>query len=182
MWPWAHVAAAYLLLSGLIWVRSRRHPTGAAAIAVGLGALLPDLIDKPLAWRLAVLPYGRTLAHSLLIAGAALVVAWVVARRYDRRRVYAAFALGYLVHLAGDGYQAVLNGNWADLFFLVWPLAAAPESGEIVGVVPQLLAIEPTPFFLIEVAITTGGVVLWWYQGRPGVSTMRRWVARTVRR
>ena len=176
MWPWAHVAAAYLLLSGVLWLRSRRQPTGVEALAVGFGALLPDLIDKPLAWRLDVLPYGRTLAHSLLLAGAALVVVGLVARRYGHLTAYSAFAIGYLAHLAGDGYQPFLLGEWGDLFFLAWPLAAVPETNEVTSVLAQLQRLEPEPFFLFGVAVTVAGMALWWSHGRPGISTVRAWL------
>lgn len=182
MWPWAHVAAGYLLLSGALWLRSRRRPSGVEALAAGAGAVLPDLIDKPLAWRFEVLPYGRTLAHSLLVAGAALLLVGVIARRYDHWTVYAAFAVGYLAHLAGDAYQPVLLGNWEEMFFLAWPLAAAPESSDTASVLAYLQDIEPTPFFLLGLGVTLFGVAVWWRQGRPGVSTALGWLARPVSR
>lgn len=140
---------------------------------MSVGALLPDLIDKPLAWRFTVLPHGRTFAHSLVIGGVVLVVVGYVARRYGQQGAFRAFAIGYLAHLAGDAYQPFLAGNLADLFFLAWPLMAAPTTGETVGVVAQLRQVEPTPFFLFGVAVTLLGGVAWWFHGRPGIGTVR---------
>lgn len=169
MWPWAHAAVAYLVLAGVRRYRERGPPTPIGAIAVGLGALVPDLIDKPLAWRLDVLPYGRTLAHSLLLAGAALFVVGLLARRYGHWTAFAPFALGYLVHLATDAYQPVLVGDWESLFFLAWPLSAPPETTETTSVIAHLVQLEPTPFFLFEVLITVLAIALWWSHDRPGL-------------
>lgn len=180
MWPWAHVAFAYLLLAGVCRFRWNHRPASTEALAVGFGAMIPDLIDKPLAWRLDVLPYGRTLAHSLLIGGGTLVVVGIVARRYGHERGFDAFAIGFLSHLVGDAYQPALVGNWSDLFFLTWPLTAAPDSGETVGIVAQFQQLEFTPLFLLGVAITAGGIAVWSAQGRPGVDTVKGWLQAPV--
>ena len=88
MLPPGHIATA-LVLGRL----ARADATPAVA-----GALAPDLIDKPLAWLLHVIPGGRYLAHSLT---AALLLSLAVGRLFGRRAV-AGFAVGYLGHLAGD--------------------------------------------------------------------------------
>jgi len=101
MWPWEHLAVAYLLYSA----RSRwlwgRPPTTRGTLVVAFASQLPDLVDKPLAWLLFVLPGGRTLGHSLFVGlplvGVAFVVGWVL----DSYRGSIAFAVGLLSHLAG---------------------------------------------------------------------------------
>lgn len=169
MWPWAHAATAYLVLSTVRRYRDQGPPTSVGAIAVGLGALAPDLIDKPLAWRLDVLPYGRTLAHSLLLAGVALLVVGVLARQCGHWTAFVPFAMGYLVHLGTDALHPVLVGDWEYLFFLAWPLTTAPETAETKSVIAHLLQLEPTPFFLFETLLTVVAVGLWWSHGRPGL-------------
>ena len=72
MWPWGHVALGYLFYSLYVHWRHDRPPSAPAAIAVGVGTLLPDVIDKPLAWWAAVLPNGRSLAHSAVVMGLVL--------------------------------------------------------------------------------------------------------------
>jgi len=56
MWPWEHLAFAYVLVSGYYRLAWRSRPTDAAAIVIAVGAVLPDLIDKPLAWGSACFP------------------------------------------------------------------------------------------------------------------------------
>jgi hypothetical protein len=77
MWPWGHLALGYLLYSPFARARFGRPPTDRATLLLAFGTQLPDLVDKPLAWRLDVLPAGRTLGHSLLsvVAVSALVYA-----------------------------------------------------------------------------------------------------------
>lgn len=88
MLPPGHIATA-LVLGRL--ARTKEPP------AV-VGSLAPDLIDKPLAWVLHVIPGSRYLAHTL---AAALLLSALVGVLLGRRTA-AGFAVGYLGHLAGD--------------------------------------------------------------------------------
>ncbi|MFC6964015.1 hypothetical protein ACFQL7_23110 [Halocatena marina] len=49
MWPWSHAAVGYLCYSIGTRLVGRRPTTG-PTVAVLFGALLPDLVDKPLSW------------------------------------------------------------------------------------------------------------------------------------
>ena len=60
MWPWGHLALGYLLHSPLARARFGRPPTDRATLLLVIGTQLPDLVDKPLAWWLGVLPAGRS--------------------------------------------------------------------------------------------------------------------------
>ena len=90
MLPTAHVASA-LLAQRVLPVEPDRE----AAIA---GALLPDVIDKTLAWVLKVAPSGRHIGHTPI---AALLISAGASAVFGRKR---GVALGsaYAVHLVGD--------------------------------------------------------------------------------
>ena len=177
MWPWAHAALGYLLYTLYLRVHRRTRPSGWPVVALGVGTQLPDLVDKPLAWYLSVLPYGRTLAHSLFVAVPVVLLVWWVAARRDEEPVGLAFAVGYLSHLLGDSLYGILTQQWSDLFFLVWPLAAPPET-ETVGLIAHLCDIDGEPFFLFGLSLTVAVLALWNYHGRPGLGELWAVVAR----
>ena len=90
MLPTAHIASA-LLFNRVTGLDRGMSP------AV-LGALVPDAIDKTLAWVIQAVPAARHIAHTplaavLLSAGASAVLG---------RRWATAFGAAYLVHLVGD--------------------------------------------------------------------------------
>lgn len=110
MWPWGHAAVAYLFVT--VFARfDRRRPTEREVLAVFLASQLPDVVDKPLAWTLGVLPNGRSLAHSLVIASLVILVVVAVARTRDRPAIGAAVGIGYLSHLVADAFYPVVTGN-----------------------------------------------------------------------
>lgn len=86
MYPAGHMGSAYLAA----------RAAGGDPRAALLAALVPDLIDKSLAWVLGLVPYGRNIGHSLV--GAALLTLAVDGDGRRRR----GFLAGYLVHLLGD--------------------------------------------------------------------------------
>ncbi|MFW5939462.1 MAG: metal-dependent hydrolase [Halolamina sp.] len=171
MWPWDHAAVAYLLLSAYSRSAWGRPPTrGLAAVGV-FAALLPDLIDKPLSWWLAVLPSGRSLGHSVLVAVPLAMVVLALGATAGRRHVAAAFVLGHLSHLAGDvAYPLFVDGELR-LGFLFWPVVTAdsegaggglPYLGELIG---EFLAVLATPggvLYLVVDAVLLGGAVAVW--------------------
>jgi hypothetical protein len=139
-------------------------------VALGFGTQLPDLIDKPLAWYVHVLPYGRSFAHSVLTGGVVLLVVAVLLDRRAGRATAAAFAVGYLSHLVGDAYASVVTANWADLAFLVWPVLPIPNvESELEGVIAHLRNIEGSPFFLFGLLLTALALGLWYRHGLPGL-------------
>ncbi len=88
MYPPAHLAAALLVNEAC---RGDR-PSAMAA------SLVPDLVDKTLAWLLGVTPSGRYIAHSL--SAVALSTALFAALGGRRRGL--SFGAGYLSHLVCD--------------------------------------------------------------------------------
>jgi hypothetical protein len=125
MWPWGHAAVAYLAYRVGRDVDDG-HAHGVPTIAAVVGSQVPDLVDKPLAWWVDVLPTGRTLAHSgiawLLVTGVLLAI---VARRW--RSAAFAFSLGYGTHLLTDALYPILNAEWGELAYLLWPILPSPE-------------------------------------------------------
>lgn len=177
MWPWDHAAAAYLLLSAATRLGLRRPPTRKVGVVAVFAALLPDLIDKPLSWGLALLPAGRSLGHSLLFALPLVVLVGAVAVTTKRHTVGLAFALGYLSHLAGDvAYPLVVKGELR-LGFLLWPLVAVDQSGSggglpyLTELVAAFLGFLLSPAGLLyaaaDLALLGSAVAVWLLDRRP---------------
>lgn len=126
MWPWGHLALGYACYSGYTRIRHGRPPSTPAVWTLALATQLPDLVDKPLAWGLGVLPSGLSLGHSLLFAIPLSLAALALARRRSGEHG-AAVVVGYLSHLAGDvAYQSLGEGELV-AGFLLWPLISRPE-------------------------------------------------------
>ena len=174
MWPWGHAAVGYLLYSLYSRRRYRRGPSNVAAILLGFGTQFPDLVDKPLAWTLAVLPTGRSLGHSLLTALLVVGVARVVARRYGRSEYAVAFGIGYLSHLAADALYPLLNGEFVNLSYLVWPLLPLPVYDTDRSILGHFLSLELEPFVLFEFGLVALALFVWWYDDTPGIRTLLR--------
>jgi inner membrane protein len=82
---------------------------------LALGAVLPNLIDKPLTLLFPeTFPAGRTVAHTLVVSAAVMTVVLLVTRRGRRRRAFMAVAIGMLLHLA-------LDAIWNEPEVLFWP-------------------------------------------------------------
>jgi inner membrane protein len=84
-----------------------------------LGALLPDIIDKPLGLILFpdVLANGRTFLHSLLFLLLTLMAAAIIYRK--QRQLWGFYiAFGVLIHLTMDAM-------WTDPVTLYWPFLGA---------------------------------------------------------
>lgn len=132
MYPVAHITAAV----GGVWLGERllkRFGGAAPAVAsrvdfrwVAAGALLPDLIDKPLARAgIEALSYdqtaGHNISHTLILGLGVIAVGSVVERRGDGRLLW--MGLGSVTHLVVDPVIAYPG-------VLLWPLFGLdfPES------------------------------------------------------
>ena len=116
----AHIFAGALL--GLVFW----HLAGdrRAVLLCMAGAVLPDLIDKPLGLVLpSVIPGGRTLFHALIIAGIILVCTFLLVRSRSRW-LGAGVACAVLVHQVLDEMWT-LPVNW------FWPLLG-PFQGHMI--------------------------------------------------
>ena len=171
MYPPVHPAVAYLLYSGLTRTTRGEAPGGLPTLALVVGAILPDLIDQPLAL-IFDLPTTRTLAHSLLVAvpvSAAVILA--VRRSSVQDAVGSAFAVGYLSHQPADAIWPIVVGDYHELGFLLWPITHSPpytgrKSLATVGDVTVTT-------LWIELVLFVAALALWWSDGRPGVGVVR---------
>lgn len=172
MWPLGHVAIAYLCYSLVARTRYERPPDHVPAVVVVFASLFPDLVDKPLAWYLGVLPTGRTLAHSLLVLVPLVLVVGLVADRAGYAAVGVAFAIGALSHALVDALPALWGGT--DPSFLLWPALPVEsyESGS-----PSVLALLADslddPYFLSEFVFAAIALVVWRRDGYPGLAPIR---------
>jgi len=185
MWPWEHLALGYLAVS-LIWRLGGRRVNDTVAVSVALGTQFPDLVDKPLAWYLGILPAARSLTHTALVAGPLSVMVFAIATYYGRSEWGLAFAVGYLSHLFGDALPKLIHGNYEGLTFLLWPVLPLPEYGGLGSVVVNLqeLLTSPTAYLLAgtyRAPIIVTVIVLWADDGFPGVFGVGRYLTNTVR-
>jgi membrane-bound metal-dependent hydrolase YbcI (DUF457 family) len=176
MFPWGHAAVGYLLYAGHQRLEYGLRPHDAPVLALAIGTQLPDLIDKPLTYLFAVLPSGRSLGHSLLFAALLVGVVWLVARQYEQRSLVGAFGIGYVSHLFGDALYPALAGRFGELGFLAYPLTQPTQyevQGGFVGyLMTTLFALDPTPTFLFELALTAVALGLWYRDGLPGLQLL----------
>lgn len=181
MWPWGHVGVAYLLYSLYSRGRFRRPPRPEPALAVVLGSQFADLVDKPLAWWLGILPGGRTLAHSLVFAGVLIVVVYAAALARDRVETATAFVLGHLSHLVADLPPRLVLGYPFGSEFLFWPFLPQPAFGYGERLFEPPVAVElvvtpftdPLTFALFEVSLFGLALGLWIVDDRPGLEYVR---------
>ena len=178
MWPWGHAASGYLIYLVVRRVRGKPWPPGdVSVVALAVGTQFPDLVDKPLAWSFELLPSGRSLAHSLLVATLVCGLTVALARRSDRPTPAWAFAIGYYAHLLGDALIPLLQLDAEFLTFLVWPLLPPPPYESDSSFVEHFVSLELTPFTTFGLALTVLAVVRWVRDGYPGL----RWVANRSR-
>ena len=118
--PHVHFFIAILPVVCYILVRHRRLPSVELAAVTFVGSQFPDIIDKPLALQLNLIPTGRVFMHSLPFA----VPIWLVVLAYswktDRIRGGVAFVYAYASHLVADNYSALTAGHVPN--DLLWPL------------------------------------------------------------
>lgn len=174
MLPWSHAAVGYLAYRLLLAARERGPPAPAAAVAVAVGTQAPDLVDKPLAWGLGVLPTGRSLGHSLLVAAVVVAAASRIRAVRDRPAVAGGFAVGYLSHPLADAAEPVLEGTPGVASFLLWPALPLRFDDEDFSILEVLLSVEPTAEVLLGLGLTVVAAAVWVRDGAPGTELLVR--------
>lgn len=173
MWPLGHVAVAYLCYTIATRARFDAPPAHVPALILVIGSQFPDLVDKPLAWYLGVIPTGRTLAHSLLVLVPLTFAVLVLSSHYNRSEYGIVFAIGALSHVLVDAVPALWGPN-ESATHLLWPVVPVEEYEQ--GA-PSILALFQEslgqPFFLAEFALAAVALVCWHRHGYPGLEPVR---------
>lgn len=184
MWPWEHLTVGYLCYSAYARVVHGEPPGNSDAVVLALATQLPDLVDKPLAWWLGVLPNGTSLAHSLLVAVPVCLLVVVTAGRVDAPAVGRAFTVGYLSHLCGDVCYPLVTDGAVRVAFLLWPVVPGPETPPTGLFAQALLYFDDFVAFLatsrgqlyvlFEALLLTIGLAVWVADSYPGPGALRR--------
>lgn len=188
MWPWDHLAFGYVLY---LIVSSRRpwsKPDDLTFITLAIGSQLPDIIDKPLAWSVGVLPSGLSLGHSLLFLVSLTVITAALSNRYGRPELAGSVIVGVSSHLIGDVLFALLTGAPRPYHFLFWPVIPTVTEMNI-GLVTTIeefwryyLRFLSTPrgsvYLIANLTFHFIAVVTWISNGAPGTIAIRKWAAK----
>jgi len=106
----------------------------------------------------------------------------LLARRYGHGDVGVAFSIAYLAHLPADVLYPVVLGRGVNLGYLFWPFVEIPPSqtdavtGYVLELAIQFLVFLRTPrgavFVSLELALLLGAILVWRWDGWPGVTTI----------
>ncbi len=174
MWPWGHIAVAYLLYAGIVQLRGQQERLF-PLVAVIIGSQLPDLIDKPLAWTFSILPAGRSLMHSILTSLLVVTVAYWIGSRCQREDIAAGFGIGVVSHVLVDPSPSVvvglLQGEWGQLQwvrYLLWPLLSPPPYPTDQSFLQVFLDFRLGFFEIFEFVLFAVAVIVWFRSGATG--------------
>ncbi|ELY55129.1 metal-dependent hydrolase [Natronolimnohabitans innermongolicus] len=193
MWPWEHAIMGYLVYSLFARVYYRESPGGLDAFAAVFASVLPDLIDKPLAWEFGVFDAGYALGHSIFFAIPLSIAVGALARSSDRPRAGVAFALGYLLHLPADVVDGYVRDGAFNVWIMLWPLGReqVPDHGHGHGFVEQfavlfgryqqeLLSGDPSTYILVQMGMLAAAAGIWLYDGAPVARELLLWCKRAL--
>ena len=125
MRPIEHFIVALLPVLVVVIAVKRRLPSLQLIGVVFVGSQFPDLIDKPLALELGLIPTGRVFMHSLPTAlPVLLVVAWY-GWRTRRSHLSAGFIFAHLSHILADNYRVLTGSEPSIPPDILWPLTQA---------------------------------------------------------
>lgn len=159
MRPIEHLIVALLFVGCYVALVARRLPSLELAAVTFVGSQFPDIIDKPLALEVGVLPTGRVGIHSLPIAVPLWVVVVLYGWKTGRVRAGIAFVIACASHLLADNYVALAAGRIpSDLF---WPLAQpVPRPAIPYWAGPRSINIHLFTLFSVGVLVVTGYYLL----------------------
>jgi hypothetical protein len=119
------------------------------------GAVAPDLVDGLAGLALDLSPAGRGPAHSLL-AASALAVVIVIALRGERRLAVFGLAVGWLLHLVGDGM-------WQAPETFLWPAFGVDFAASPAEPYARDLLLHPFAHLSTWAAEVVGAAILAWF-------------------
>ncbi|ELY41993.1 metal-dependent hydrolase [Natronorubrum tibetense] len=191
MFPWEHLAFAYVLYSLFANAVLRRAPTSRETVAVVIGSQLPDLVDKPLAWTFGITETGYSVGHSIFVAPIVCLAVYAVAARRDDRLVAGAFTLAYGSHLVIDVYDPLRESSRFEPRVVLWPLESPPSGDHggfldhfalyFVRYVNELLTGGVTPSVALQLGLGLAVVALWLVDGAPIAADGYRWLRARLR-
>lgn len=185
MWPWEHVLLAYIFYSILCHIQYSRSPNEIPVVAVAVGSLFPDIVDKPLAWQYGVFETGWGIAHSVFFALPFSILIYLLFRYRGNENIGGAFAIGYLLHLPADVIPVSLNRGKLYLDPILWPVGN-PTVGRdhesfsdgflylLTQYGQQILAGDITLALAIQLGTVILGLALWVFDGTPGLKLVLR--------
>lgn len=175
MWPWGHLAVAYLLYAMIVRLRGNRQQL-LPLVAVIFGSQLPDLVDKPLAWTFAILPNARSLMHSFITIMLVLIVSYWVSQRFQREDIVFGLGVGMVSHILMDPDPSVvvglLQGEWEQLqwmTYVLWPLLPEPPYSPDLSFMRVFSAFRFGLFELFEFVLFAAAVIVWLRSNTPRV-------------
>lgn len=138
---------------------ARRVPRFAAVarwpwVAVAVGAMLPDALDKPLGHGILDWGAGRLFGHSIAFVALLVLTAVALDRRGSRRAAAAVAALAF-----GSAAHLALDGIWRSPEVMLWPLLGPIPHGDFQPA--QWVAILLSDRF-IQVTEAAGAVAVAW--------------------
>ncbi len=189
MMPWEHAIVGYICYSLFVHAVYREAPTGRETVVVVFASVLPDLIDKPLAWEFGVFESGYAIGHSIFVAVPLSLLVLFVAYQRGWPRAGWAFSIGYLVHLPSDVIPMYLQLGYFPVARILWPVRqAGGPSGHGLGVgfwstletYVEVLGQGPeSPYAMLVLGLVVFVIALWIYDGMPVARESYRWLRRT---
>ncbi len=178
MWPWEHAIVGYLAYSLFARLYYRDSPDGLEAFAVVFASVLPDLIDKPLAWEFGVFESGYALGHSIFFAVPLSIAVGLAARRVGRGPAGVAFGVGYLLHPPADVLDTYLRGGQYAPELMLWPVATVESVHEHEGFADEflrlfgryhqdLLAGDLSTYMWVQLGLAGLAALVWLADGAP---------------
>ncbi|MFP8956770.1 metal-dependent hydrolase [Natrialbaceae archaeon A-CW3] len=182
--PWEHVIVGYIGYSAFTHVVYRDSPTTGETVVVVFASVLPDLIDKPLAWEFGVFPSGYALGHSIFFAVPLSVAVGWYTRQRNQPRIGWAFGIGYLLHLPADVIPIYIRDGRFPINRVLWPVRPV-EGGSGQGFtggfitaneqyLEALLELDQSLYMQGVVGLLIAGFLLWVYDGMPIAREMYR--------
>ncbi len=166
MWPWGHLAFGALIYYGYRRIRRLGVSPVVVGIALAFGTQFPDIVDKPLAWNLGLLPNGRSLAHSIFTFFIVAVVLTRIGRDRERQELTTAFLIGYLSHIVGDFIPLILRGEFYYATFALWPLLPPVDYGQEIGFIARIEGLDVTLSLLVQLALVLVLIIYWFVRAR----------------
>lgn len=181
MMPWEHAILGYIAFSILFRFGPQGPPTAVETAAVLFASLLPDLIDKPLAWQFNLFASGHAIGHSIFFALPLIAVVLVFTHRRGSSRTGVAFGVGYLLHLPADVVPQSIRSGESHVERILWPLErggsgydagfGAELTENLIGyfgwMAEQITSGDPDPYLFVLLGLFGLGLVLWVADGWP---------------